>query len=106
MLQQKIRTARATDSCYGSLSKSYSKISLGITLQSLHSLLLFDHLHSLKKETRTALLASKRNMDAMSISNREELLRSSAILEKKDPNEKVTFVLYLQSIRESYIVMV
>lgn len=44
---------------------------------------------SLKKESRAALLASKRAIDAQGASNREELLRSSAVREKQDLNEKV-----------------
>ncbi|EPT00578.1 hypothetical protein FOMPIDRAFT_1162936 [Fomitopsis schrenkii] len=46
-------------------------------------------LASLKKETRAALLASKRAIDANQLSNRDELLRSSAVREKQDLNEKV-----------------
>ncbi|OSX61005.1 hypothetical protein POSPLADRAFT_1057949 [Postia placenta MAD-698-R-SB12] len=45
---------------------------------------------SLKKDTRAALLASKRAIDSKQVSNRDELLRSSAVREKQDLNEKVT----------------
>ncbi|KAK0454070.1 Sec20-domain-containing protein [Desarmillaria tabescens] len=45
-------------------------------------------LASLRKDTRAALLESKRTIDALSRSNREELLKSSAVTEKSD--EKVT----------------
>ena len=47
---------------------------------------------SLKKETRAALLSSKRAIDAKQVSNRDELLRSSAVREKQDLNEKVAYV--------------
>lgn len=50
---------------------------------------------SFKKEARAALLASKRAIDANQLSNRDELLRSSAVREKQDLNEKVA---YAQSI--------
>jgi protein transport protein SEC20 len=46
----------------------------------------------MKKESRAALLASKRAIDASGTSNREELLRSSAVKEKQDLNEKVACV--------------
>jgi len=46
-------------------------------------------LASLKKDTRAALLASKRVIDTNQVSNRDELLRSSAVREKQDLNEKV-----------------
>ncbi|TFY56731.1 hypothetical protein EVJ58_g7462 [Rhodofomes roseus] len=46
-------------------------------------------LASLKKDTRAALLASKRAIDANQLSNRDELLRSSAVTEKQDLSEKV-----------------
>lgn len=36
------------------------------------------------------MLASKRTIDSLSNSNREELLNSSAVSEKRDLNEKVT----------------
>ncbi|KAG7448662.1 Sec20-domain-containing protein [Guyanagaster necrorhizus] len=49
-------------------------------LKSVHS--------SLRKDTRAALLESKRAIDALSRSSREELLKSSAVTEKS--NEKVT----------------
>ncbi|TCD65729.1 hypothetical protein EIP91_002258 [Steccherinum ochraceum] len=44
----------------------------------------------MRKESRGALLASKRTIDANKVSNREELLGSSAVREKQDLNEKVT----------------
>ncbi|OCH87234.1 hypothetical protein OBBRIDRAFT_796412 [Obba rivulosa] len=47
-------------------------------------------LASLKKDARSALLASKRAIDTNQLSNREELLKSSAMREKQDLNEKVT----------------
>ena len=47
----------------------------------------------MRKESRSALLASKRAIDAGQVSNREELLRSTAVREKQDLNEKVTYVL-------------
>ncbi|PCH35279.1 Sec20-domain-containing protein [Wolfiporia cocos MD-104 SS10] len=47
-------------------------------------------LNSLKKDFRAAMLASKRAIDAKQLSSREELLRSSAVREKQDLNEKVT----------------
>ncbi|PSR76589.1 hypothetical protein PHLCEN_2v8347 [Hermanssonia centrifuga] len=43
----------------------------------------------LRKDTRAALLASKRAIDATASSNRDELLRSSAVRETQDLNEKV-----------------
>lgn len=46
----------------------------------------------MRKESRGALLASKRTIDANKVSNREELLGSSAVREKQDLNEKVTYV--------------
>lgn len=47
-------------------------------------------LASLKKDARAALLASKRAIDSEQLSNRDELLRSTAVMEKQDLNEKVT----------------
>ncbi|CCM04892.1 uncharacterized protein FIBRA_07088 [Fibroporia radiculosa] len=47
-------------------------------------------LTSLKKDARAALLTSKRALDSQLLSHREELLRSSAVREKQDLNEKVT----------------
>ncbi|KAI0720714.1 Sec20-domain-containing protein [Cerioporus squamosus] len=44
----------------------------------------------LRKDTRAAVLASKRAIDAQQTSRREELLRSSAVREKQTLNEKVT----------------
>ncbi|KAL6300419.1 Sec20-domain-containing protein [Sparassis latifolia] len=49
-----------------------------------------DALTSLRKDTRAAVLASKRVIDANQLSSREELLRSSAVTEKQTLNEKVT----------------
>ena len=51
-----------------------------------------------KKETRAALLASKRAIDAKQVSNKDELLRSSAVREKQDLNEKVACVLFTFSV--------
>ncbi|KAL0960017.1 hypothetical protein HGRIS_011667 [Hohenbuehelia grisea] len=45
---------------------------------------------SLRKDSRAALLASKRLIDSQSQSRRDELLRSNAVTEKRDPNEKIT----------------
>lgn len=47
-------------------------------------------LKSMRKEMRAAVLASKKVIDANQLSNREELLRSSAVKEKQTLNEKVT----------------
>lgn len=47
----------------------------------------------MRKESRSALLASKKAIDENKLSNREELLRSSAVREKQDLNEKVTYVI-------------
>ncbi|KAK7678316.1 hypothetical protein QCA50_018664 [Cerrena zonata] len=47
-------------------------------------------LGKLRREARTAVLTSKRAIDSNKQSNREELLRSSAVREKQDLNEKVT----------------
>ncbi|KAJ6488034.1 Sec20-domain-containing protein, partial [Mycena sanguinolenta] len=50
-----------------------------------------ENLANLRRESRTALLESKRTIDSLSKSNREELLSSSAVSEKRDSNnEKVT----------------
>ncbi|KAJ7359224.1 Sec20-domain-containing protein, partial [Mycena albidolilacea] len=49
-----------------------------------------ENLVNLRRESRTALLESKRTIDSLSKSNREELLSSSAVSEKRDFNEKVT----------------
>ncbi|EKM58156.1 uncharacterized protein PHACADRAFT_90155 [Phanerochaete carnosa HHB-10118-sp] len=46
-------------------------------------------LASMRKESRAALLASKRAIDASGTSNREELLRSSAVKEKQNLSEQV-----------------
>jgi len=46
-------------------------------------------LASLRRDGRAALLASKRAIDSQSLSQREELLRSSVLKEKQDLNEKV-----------------
>lgn len=46
----------------------------------------------MRKESRNALLMSKRAVDAGKLSNRDELLRSSVVREKQDLNEKVTYV--------------
>ncbi|KAI0090487.1 Sec20-domain-containing protein [Irpex rosettiformis] len=46
-------------------------------------------LASFRKESRGALLTSKRAIDAKRTSNREELFRSNAVREKQDLNEKV-----------------
>ncbi|KAJ7728421.1 Sec20-domain-containing protein [Mycena maculata] len=47
-------------------------------------------LASLRRNARAALLASKRTIGSLSKSQREELLNSSAVSEKRDLNEKVT----------------
>ena len=52
---------------------------------------------SMKKESRAALLVSKRAIDAAGASNREELLRTSAVREKQDLNEQVAYVLQAHS---------
>ena len=52
----------------------------------------------MKKESRAASLASKRAIDSSGTSNREELLRSSAVREKQDLNEKVACVMPLHHI--------
>ncbi|KAF7344582.1 Protein transport protein sec20 [Mycena sanguinolenta] len=50
-----------------------------------------ENLANLRRESRTALLESKRTIDSLSKSNREELLSSSAVSEKRNSNnEKVT----------------
>ncbi|THH28354.1 hypothetical protein EUX98_g5836 [Antrodiella citrinella] len=49
-----------------------------------------DSLVRMRKESRNALLVSKRAVDAGKLSNRDELLRTSAVREKQDLNEKVT----------------
>ena len=46
----------------------------------------------MRKEMRSALLTSKKAIDAGVLSNREELLKSSAVKEKQSLNEKVTYV--------------
>ncbi|KAI0346703.1 Sec20-domain-containing protein, partial [Trametopsis cervina] len=46
-------------------------------------------LATFRKESRVALLASKRAIDAKKVSNREELFRSNAVREKQDLHEKV-----------------
>lgn len=46
----------------------------------------------MRKDSRAALLASKRTIDAQSKSQRDELLASSAATEKQNGNEKVTSV--------------
>ncbi|EMD35457.1 hypothetical protein CERSUDRAFT_96573 [Gelatoporia subvermispora B] len=57
---------------------------LGAIVDELHAALA-----DLKKDARAALLQSKRAIDANQLSNREELLKSSAVREKQDLNEKV-----------------
>ena len=49
-------------------------------------------LYSFRKESRAALLASKRAIDAKRTSNREELFQSRVVREKQDLNEKVAYV--------------
>ncbi|THH05180.1 hypothetical protein EW146_g9972 [Bondarzewia mesenterica] len=49
-----------------------------------------DSVTRLRKETRTALLTSKRAIDAHSASKREELLRSSAMREKQGSSDRTT----------------
>ena len=46
----------------------------------------------MRKDFRAAMLESKRAIDAGVMSNKEELLRSSAMREEQDLNEKVTYV--------------
>ncbi|KAI0078338.1 hypothetical protein K474DRAFT_1674202 [Panus rudis PR-1116 ss-1] len=48
-----------------------------------------EDLNTLRKESRAALLASKRAIHANGASNREELLRSSVVREKQDLNKEV-----------------
>jgi protein transport protein SEC20 len=49
--------------------------------------------YRMTRDARAALLASKRTIDSQSLSQREELFRSSAAREKgPDANEKVTYV--------------
>ncbi|KAH7922756.1 hypothetical protein BV22DRAFT_1106445 [Leucogyrophana mollusca] len=48
-----------------------------------------ESLASLRRDSRAALLASKRAIDSQSRSNREELLRSSVLRETQTSNEKV-----------------
>ncbi|KAK0435138.1 Sec20-domain-containing protein [Armillaria borealis] len=56
----------------------------------------FKHaLGSLRKDTRAAILESKRAIDALSRSNRDELLKSSAVTERSD--EKVTEDVLMQA---------
>lgn len=51
------------------------------------------HPSRLRKDSRAAVLASKRAIDAQSRSQREELLRSPSVREQvMSSNEKVTFV--------------
>ncbi|KAI0739025.1 Sec20-domain-containing protein [Daedaleopsis nitida] len=47
-------------------------------------------LNGLRKDTRAAVLASKRAIDAQHSSRRDELLRSSAVRDEQTLNEKVT----------------
>ncbi|THV01981.1 Sec20-domain-containing protein [Dendrothele bispora CBS 962.96] len=49
-----------------------------------------DSLLQLRKDSRAALLTSKRAIDSMSVSNRAELFKSAAMNEKQTLNEKVT----------------
>ncbi|KAJ7485375.1 Sec20-domain-containing protein [Mycena latifolia] len=49
-----------------------------------------ENLAGLRRDARAALLESKRIIDSLSRSRREELLSSSAVSEKRDLNEKVT----------------
>ncbi|KAJ6588846.1 Sec20-domain-containing protein [Mycena capillaripes] len=49
-----------------------------------------DTLANLRREARAALLESRRAIDSLSKSHREELLSSSAVSEKRPSNEKVT----------------
>jgi hypothetical protein len=44
----------------------------------------------LRKDSRAALLSSKRAIDSQSKSQRDELLASAAVAEKRSGNEKVT----------------
>ncbi|KAJ6595754.1 Sec20-domain-containing protein [Mycena vulgaris] len=49
-----------------------------------------ENLAGLRRDARAALLESKRIIDSLSASRREELLSSSAVSEKRDLNEKVS----------------
>ncbi|KAK7441005.1 Protein transport protein sec20 [Stygiomarasmius scandens] len=49
-----------------------------------------DSLSQLRKDSRTALLTSKRAIDSMSASNKAELFKTAAMTEKQTLNEKVT----------------
>ncbi|KAJ7634790.1 Sec20-domain-containing protein, partial [Roridomyces roridus] len=51
---------------------------------------LAQNLVALRRDSRAALLTSKRTIDSLSSSQRDELLKSSAVSEKRDLNEKVT----------------
>ena len=52
--------------------------------------------YRLRKEARAAVLTSKRAIDANRQSNREELLRSSAVREKQNLDEKVACVTFFK----------
>ncbi|KAJ7512673.1 Sec20-domain-containing protein [Mycena galericulata] len=49
-----------------------------------------EDLARLRRDARSALLASKRTIDSLGNSHREELLNPSSVSEKRDLNEKVT----------------
>lgn len=51
----------------------------------------YNHIR-LRQDSRSALLQSKRTIDSQSKSQRDELLASSAVTEKRNGNEKVTSV--------------
>ncbi|EIM88926.1 Sec20-domain-containing protein [Stereum hirsutum FP-91666 SS1] len=59
-----------------------------------------ERIAQLRKESRAAMLTSKRAIDVQSNSLREELLRSSAIKEKHTLNEKSPYVLFDRSLYE------
>ena len=52
--------------------------------------------YRLRKEARAAVLTSKRAINANRQSNREELLRSSAVREKQNLDEKVACVTFFK----------
>ncbi|KAJ7754458.1 Sec20-domain-containing protein [Mycena metata] len=49
-----------------------------------------ENLANLRREARSALLESKRTIDSLSKSHRDELLSSNAVSEKRELNEKIT----------------
>lgn len=55
--------------------------------------------YSIRRDSRAALLASKRAIDSQSKSQRDELLASSTTTEKRGANEKATYVIGLHHLR-------